>query len=208
MPLPIDEYAPSELVAALLLKLTGEPPNEHTERTPFRFVSMLEEMLDTKSEEFKFTTFPNENPKIDQMIVETNIPFYSLCEHHVVPFFGVAHVAYIPTKRIAGLSKLARLVRQASKGLNTQERITQTVADTLETALTLEKTEQFDIVLAKDNQPLGTACIIEAEHLCMAMRGVKAPGVVTTTSAMKGVFLDNDNLARQELMGLVRGRRA
>lgn len=214
MSLSLNEYSPENLAEALIRKLTGKPLNDHTRRTPHRFVQMLTEMLDTESEEFNFTTFLNEDPKIDQMIVERNIPFYSLCEHHVVPFFGVAHVAYIPTERLAGLSKLARLVRQASKGLNTQERITQTIADTLERALCREveaeeqdihgKTISVSTILM--GQPLGVACIIEAEHLCMAMRGVKAPGVTTTTSAMKGVFLNPKNQARQELMGLIRGR--
>ncbi len=168
---------------------------EHTEKTPARFLQMMEEML--VPEEFEFTLFPNEE-KLDQMIVVSNIPFYSLCEHHVVPFFGTAHIGYIPGSHIVGLSKLPRLVDYMAKGLNTQERITQRVADELWDKLNKAKVS-FDRV----SRPKGVACILKARHLCMEMRGVEKPGAYTTTSAMKGVFLNDTNQARAEFLQLV-----
>ena len=129
--------------------------------------------------------------KADQVILQKDIPFWSICEHHFVPFFGKAHVAYIPTNgEVVGLSKLARLVRGYAAMPSIQERIGNQVADALE----------------KHLKPKGSACLIEAEHMCMTMRGVKAPGSVTVTSSLRGVFLDSD-AARAELFGLVRGFR-
>ncbi len=180
--------------AAELFRTLGVDVDQaHTKRTPERFVNMLEEMLTPV--DFEFTTFENEG--MDEMIVVSDIPFYSLCEHHVVPFFGTAVVAYIPTKKIAGLSKLPRLVQHAAKGLQTQERITHRVATRLEDYLE----DDHNI----GSRPLGTACILRARHLCMEMRGVQVPGVYTTTSAMRGVFLDATNQARQELLRLANG---
>ncbi len=177
---------------AVLEGLVYDLDHEHFERTPERFVQMLLDV--TQPISFDFTTFKNEE-ELDEMIVESDIDFYSMCAHHLLPFFGTAVVAYIPTDRIAGLSKLPRLVEQMSKGLNTQERITAHVASELEERL----------YHPGEEKPLGTACIIRARHLCMEMRGVKKPGVFTTTSAMRGVFIDPTNQARQELLRLAYG---
>ena len=124
------------------------------------------------------------------MIVMKDIEFFSLCEHHLLPFFGVAHVGYIPESRIVGLSKLARVVDIYARRLQVQERMTDQIADTLEEYL----------------KPKGTAVVISAKHMCMAMRGVQKFDAETTTSALRGVIFDEDS-ARQEFMDFVnRGR--
>jgi len=124
---------------------------------------------------------------MDEMILQTNIPFYSLCEHHIAPFFGVAHVAYIPNGKIVGLSKLARTVDFYSRRLQNQERITQQIADRIQ----------------KELSPVGVAVVLKAQHLCMAMRGVKKHDTWTTTSKMNGVFRTDLN-CRQEFLNLIK----
>ncbi len=128
----------------------------------------------------------------DEMIMVHDIPLYGMCEHHLVPFVGKAHVAYVPNRdqRITGLSKLARLVDLLSKKLQVQERLTAEIADALDQAL----------------EPRGVFVVIEAEHLCMTMRGVKKPGSVTVTSAVRGRFR-TDARTRAEAMSLIRDRR-
>lgn len=138
--------------------------------TPKRFAKMIREL--TTAEDFNFTTFPNTAGS--EMIVQKDIHFVALCSHHIVPFMGVAHVAYIPDKVIVGLSKLARTVRWWAAGLWTQEELTQAIVNNLDDAL----------------EPLGVAVIMEAEHLCMSIRGIQAPGTRTLTSTLRGVFLD------------------
>ena len=132
------------------------------------------------------TTFKQENHQ--EMVLLRDIPFYSHCEHHMVPFFGTVHIAYIPNGDIVGISKLARLVEVFARRLQVQERLTSQIADTIEQVL----------------NPLGVAVVITAEHLCMTMRGVQKPGSKTTTSAMRGVFRDNANNAREELLLLLK----
>jgi GTP cyclohydrolase I len=134
--------------------------------------------------QWNFTTFDSEG--YDQMIVQTNIPFYSLCEHHIAPFFGEGHIAYIPDGKIVGLSKLARTLDEFSRRLQNQERITQQVAEFLVDKL----------------NPKGVAVVIKAKHLCMEMRGVKKHDTYTTTSKMVGVFEDDIN-ARNEFLKLI-----
>jgi GTP cyclohydrolase I len=141
---------------------------------------MLEEL--TTAEEFEFTTFDNDLRK-DEMIVIKDIPFVSLCAHHLIPFAGYAHIGYIPIKVIAGLSKFPRAVKFWSKGLWTQEDLTDAIAHYLD-----------DMLL----EPLGVAVVMEAEHMCMTIRGVQTPGVKTITSTMLGAFLDPAKLARTE----------
>ncbi len=127
----------------------------------------------------------------DEMVLVKDIPFASLCEHHLIPFVGKAHVAYIPNAdgRITGLSKLARLVEGYAKRPQVQERITTQVADTLERVL----------------EPRGVLVVVEAEHLCMSMRGVNKPGAVTVTSAVRGAFRD-DARTRAEAMAFIHGK--
>ena len=161
--------------------------DEHHADTPKRFAKMLRDLTNRDAEEFKFTVFENVD-LLDAMIVVEPVPFYTLCAHHVIPFFGHAYLAYIPDKSIAGLSKLARTVTYMSKGLWAQENLTAEIADFLENELA----------------PLGVAVVMRAEHLCMAMRGAHISGAKTTTSAMRGVFLDTSKGARSEFLDLVR----
>lgn len=156
--------------------------------TPVRVVAMLQEMFHV--EPLKFTTFddgdmPASASDMGIVLVE-NIPFSSMCAHHVLPFMGVAHVAYIPTATVLGISKLARVVTTFSKGLRTQEEIG---------ALSVE-------FLMKHAKALGAAVVLEAEHTCMSIRGAKAHGAITTTSALRGVFFEKPEV-RAELMGLL-----
>lgn len=160
--------------------------SEHMQRTPERFAKMLRDL--TTPEPFEFTVFDNTG-HLDEMIVLDGIPFYTLCAHHVIPFYGYAYVGYIPDGRIAGLSKFSRAVRSMAKGLWVQEELTVAIADFLEDKLA----------------PKGVAVVLKAEHLCMAMRGVQTPGVSTTTSAMRGVFGDHSRTAKAEFMETIRG---
>lgn len=166
----------------ILIALGEDASREGLAETPKRYIKFMREFKEKK--EFKFTTFDSEG--MDEMILETNIPFYSLCEHHTAPFFGKAHIAYIPNKKIVGLSKLARCLDYIANGLQNQERITMDVAEKIQNEL----------------NPLGVAVVLEAEHLCMAMRGVKKHGVTTKTSKLIGVF-KSDTSCRSEFMRLI-----
>jgi GTP cyclohydrolase I len=158
----------------------------HMKDTPMRYAQQILDL--TTREEFKFTTFEATS---DEMIVIAPVPFYTLCAHHVIPFYGQAYIGYVPGKTIAGLSKFGRLVKWAAKGLWVQEELTGFIASELESRLS----------------PRGVAVILEGEHLCMAMRGVEMPGVVTTTSSMRGVFGDHTRTAKAEFMQLIEGKR-
>lgn len=147
--------------------------------TPRRYVKFMSTF--TSYPEPNFTTFSSED--YDQMIVVREIQFYSLCEHHLVPFFGKANVAYIPDRKIVGLSKIPRLVRFYAQGLQNQERITKQVATRLQSVLA----------------PKGVAVNLRATHLCMCMRGVESHGAETTTTALEGAFKDDLN-AREEFL--------
>lgn len=172
---PEGMYAAESLkyaVGQYLAEFYPQEGNEGIKETPQRYVKFLLEFCSYP--EPKYTTFDAEN--YDQMIVQSNIPFYSLCEHHMVPFFGVASVGYIPKGEIVGLSKLARCVEYFSRGLQNQERITQQVANKLHDVLS----------------PQGVGVVITARHLCMEMRGVKKAGATTTTTALTGCFKKPD----------------
>jgi len=171
-----------EAARALLTKTTGLKQDAHGEKTPERFVRMLREL--TTPEEFSFTTFEAES---DEMIVIQNIPFVSVCNHHVIPFIGEAWIGYIPDKKIAGLSKFARTVQFYSKRLQVQERLTKQIMRRL--------TEELN--------PLGLIVLLEAEHLCMTIRGVQTPGAKTTTSEVFGVFADHDRTAKSEFFHII-----
>ena len=178
-------------VLEILAALGEDPEREGLQKTPGRVARMYEEL---------FTGF-EENPADhleitfaadhDEMVMVRDIPFASLCEHHMVPFMGRAHLAYIPGSdgRITGLSKLARLVDGYSKRLQVQERMTSQIADAIELAL----------------DPKGVLVVVEAEHLCMSMRGVKKSGTSTVTSAVRGLFR-SDASTRFEAMQFVQGR--
>jgi GTP cyclohydrolase I len=165
---PTAPAAPTEAVREILRWLGEDVNREGLLDTPKRFLKFLKEF--TSCPEFNFTAFAAEDA--DEMIVQKNIPFYSLCEHHMAPFFGVAHVAYIPNGKIVGLSKLARCVDLYANRLQNQERITSQIAQRLTDELA----------------PLGVAVSLTAQHLCMCMRGVKKHDTTTTTTKLLGVF--------------------
>lgn len=175
----------------LILEGVGEDPDrEGLRETPARVARMYEEIfagLDEDPARHLLKTFDEGH---EEMVLVRDIPFYSVCEHHLVPFFGMAHVAYIPgtNGRICGLSKLARLVDGFAKRPQVQERLTTQVADTLMSKLS----------------PRGVIVVMEAEHLCMSMRGVKKPGTKTITSAVRGAFQTHSE-TRAEALSLLRG---
>ncbi len=171
-------------VRNLLCYMGEDPDREGLKETPGRVLQMLSEM--GTLENFSFTTFDAEG--MSQMIVQTDIPLYSLCEHHMLPFMGTAAVGYIPDKKIVGLSKLARCVRYCSRGLQNQERITQKIAD----------------MIAEHLEPKGIGVVLRARHLCMEIRGASVPNVYTTTSDLRGVLLEEPE-ARAEFLELARG---
>lgn len=167
-----------------ILQYLGEDPNrEGLKDTPKRYIKFLKEFLAPK--EFEFTSFSSEG--MDEMIIQTNIPFYSLCEHHIAPFFGVANVAYIPNDKIVGLSKLARTVDLYANRLQNQERITNQIAERLMLEL----------------EPKGVAVSMKAQHLCMNMRGVKKHDTWTTTTKLTGAFKENQ-MARSEFLSFIK----
>ena len=167
-----------------LLQYFGEDVNrEGLKDTPKRYVKFFKEFLNPPK--WNCTTFKGEG--YDEMIVQTNIPFHSLCEHHIAPFFGEGHIAYIPNERIVGLSKLARTLETYSRRLQNQERITTQVAE----------------FLWKELQPKGVAVVLTAKHMCMEMRGVKKHDTNTTTSKMMGSFKE-DYKARTEFLNLIK----
>ena len=177
-------------VSELLIAICEDPERDGLVATPKRVAAMYEELFsglhDDPARHLE-VTFAAEH---DEMVMVRDIPFASLCEHHLVPFLGRAHLAYIPAEdgRITGLSKLARLVDGYARRLQVQERMTTEIADAI------------DAVLA----PRGVLVVLEAEHLCMSMRGVKKPGTLTVTSAVRGLFR-TDVATRAEAMQFVRG---
>jgi GTP cyclohydrolase I len=179
---PIDLDAAEQAVADLLRALGHDPTAEHARETPRRVAAAYAELLTPR--EFTLTTFANDE-EYDELVVARDIPFHSLCEHHLLPFKGVAHVGYLPGERILGLSKLARVVELFARGLQVQERLTKQVADWLQEAL----------------EPKGVGVIVEAEHLCMSLRGVQASGSLTVTSAVHGT-LREDPRSRAEFFAL------
>jgi GTP cyclohydrolase IA len=187
-PARFDREAVVAAVRTILEAIGEDPDRDGLQKTPERVADMYREIFagigyDPASE--LDVTFEADH---DEMIMVRDIPLYSVCEHHLVPFIGKAHVAYIPNEQgdITGLSKLARLVDTLAKRPQVQERLTTQVAEAIERAL----------------NPRGVLVVIEAEHLCMSMRGVKKPGSETVTSAVRGMFRRN-SATRAEAMGLI-----
>ncbi|TYB47646.1 GTP cyclohydrolase I FolE [Nonomuraea sp. PA05] len=178
----VDVEAAQRAVADLLTALGRDAESEHLADTPRRVAHAYAELLAPR--EFNLTSFPNEEG-YDELVLARDIPVQSLCEHHLLPFQGVAHVGYLPGDRILGLSKLARVVELFARDLQVQERLTKQVADWLQQHLA----------------PKGVGVVIEAEHLCMSMRGVRVRGSRTVTSAMQG-RLREDARSRQEFFAL------
>jgi GTP cyclohydrolase I len=180
----IDEVGVVLAVKDLLLALGQDLTAESLQDTPRRVAATYAELLRPRS--FSLTTFPNSD-EYDEMVVARGIPFSSLCEHHLLPFVGVAHVAYLPGDRILGLSKLARVVEMFAQRLQVQERLTKQVAAWLHQHV----------------EPKGVGVVLEAEHTCMSIRGVRAPGTKTLTSALHGVIRD-DPRTRAEFLALAK----
>ncbi len=180
----VDQAGAARAVTDLLRALGRDPESPHLVDTPRRVAAAYAELLSPR--DFDLTTFPNDEG-YDELVLARGIPVYSLCEHHMLPFHGVAHVAYLPADRILGLSKLARVVELFARDLQVQERLTQQVANWLQAHLA----------------PKGVGVVIEAEHMCMSMRGVQTPGVVTLTSALHGL-LREDPRSRQEFFDLAK----
>ena len=178
----VDQAAVARAVRELLLALGQDVTQETLRDTPRRVAASFAELLEPRA--FGLTTFPNEEG-YDELVVARDLPFSSLCEHHLLPFVGVAHVAYLPGDRILGLSKLARVVELFARRLQVQERLTKQVAGWLSEHL----------------QPKGVGVVLEAEHMCMSIRGVRAPGARTVTSALHGGLRD-DPRTRAEFLAL------
>jgi GTP cyclohydrolase IA len=174
--------AAERAVHDLLLALGRDPSSPHLADTPRRVATSFIEMLTPR--EFDLTTFPNDE-HYDELVLAKSIPVQSLCEHHMLPFTGVAHVGYLPGERILGLSKLARVVELFARDLQVQERLTVQIANWLQEHL----------------KPKGVGVVIEAEHMCMSLRGVQARGSRTITSSVQGV-LREDGRSRQEFFAL------
>lgn len=175
------------LAEYLLFAVAGlDPGNPQEADTPKRFVNALRE-LTTPDTTWKFTTFDAES---DEMVTMYNIPFHSLCRHHVLPFQGVAHIAYVPDKLWAGASKLPRTVAHFSARLQTQEELTAQIAEYLGSKLL----------------PKGVAVVMEAEHTCMTLRGVRTYGTRMRTATVTGVFADHEKTAKAEFFSGINGR--
>jgi GTP cyclohydrolase I len=178
----IDQPAAERAARDLLLALGADPDSEGLRDTPRRVARAYTELL--TPEPFDMTTFPNDEG-YDELVVVRDIPFHSLCMHHMLPFHGTATVAYIPDERILGLSKLARVVDMFARDLQVQERLTKQVANWLEQHL----------------RPKGVGVVLEAEHMCMTLRGVQKPGSRTVTSALHGLVRE-DLRTRGEFLAL------
>lgn len=173
----------AELAAAdLLVALGADLTDEGLRETPRRMASAFAELL--TAQPFHPTSFPND-AGYDELVVIRAIPFHSLCMHHLLPFHGVAHIAYLPRDRIMGLSKFGRVVEHFARDLQIQERMTTQIADWIEREL----------------EPKGVGVVLEAEHLCMSLRGIQKPGARTVTSALHGLVRD-DARTRQEFLAL------
>jgi GTP cyclohydrolase I len=188
----VDKERIASAVTDILSAIGDDPGRDGLERTPERVANMYEEILggvDDDPDRHLTVTFDAGH---DEMVMVSPIPFASVCEHHIIPFVGEAHVAYIPSAdgRITGLSKLARLVDSLARRLQVQERLTTQIADSMERVL----------------RPRGVLVVIEAEHMCMTIRGVKKPGTKATTSAVRGLFRD-DARTRAEAMAFIHRRR-
>ncbi len=175
-------------VREILIAIGDDPDREGLQETPARVAKMYEEIFSGMTDDPKqYLKIFSENT--DEMVIVRDIPLYSMCEHHLIPFMGKAHIAYIPKNgRVIGLSKLARIVTSFAKRPQLQERLTAQIADFLYTEL----------------EPQGAAVVIEAQHLCMTMRGARAAGAETRTSALRGT-MRSDAKTRAEVMSLLKG---
>jgi GTP cyclohydrolase I len=184
----MDKPRIEKAVREILLAIGEDPEREGLLDTPRRIANMYEEIFSGLVEDpEKHLEIYFQKEMYEELVLVRDIPFYSTCEHHLVPFVGKAHVAYIPKNgKLTGLSKLARVVETVSRRPQLQERLTATVADTIYRKL----------------EPHGVIVVVEAEHMCMTMRGVKKPGAMTVTSAIRGIF-EKDPKSRAEVMSMI-----
>lgn len=184
----MDKEKIENAVKEILIAIGEDPNREGLLETPKRVANMYEEIFAGLTEDPKQHIKLFDEQSNDEMVIVKDIPFYSMCEHHLLPFFGKAHIAYIPSdNKIIGLSKLARIVDNFAKKPQVQERLTSDVAD----------------FLNKNLQPKGVAVIMEAEHMCMTMRGARAAGAKTQTSALRGI-MRTDAKSRAEVLSLLK----
>ncbi|WP_238882275.1 GTP cyclohydrolase I FolE [Clostridium sp. YIM B02551] len=184
----VDKIKIQDAVRMILEAIGEDPDREGLKDTPLRISKMYEEIfsgIGETAEKYLDRTFTAER---DDLVIEKDITYYSMCEHHLVPFFGKVHIAYIPNGKVAGLSKLARTVEVYAKKPQLQERLTAEIADAMMEYL----------------RPKGVMVIIEGEHMCMTMRGVKKPGTKTVTTSYRGDFEENVDL-RREVRELING---
>lgn len=187
---PIDHERIEAAVREILLAVGEDPDREGLRETPQRVARMYEELFAGVGRDARVHLHKTFTQKYDEMVVVKDIAFESICEHHLLPFFGKAHVAYLPRGKIVGLSKLARVVEALSRRPQVQERMTEEIAE----------------LLTQELSARGVAVILEASHTCMTVRGIRKPGAICTTSAMRGTFRENVS-TRTELMSLIYGRR-
>lgn len=187
----MDTQRIEQAVEALISAIGEDPKREGLKETPRRVAEMYAEIFSGTHADPADEIDVFFESDYDELIILKDIPLYSVCEHHLLPWVGKAHVGYLPNPdgRITGLSKLARVVDVASRRLQVQERLTMQIADAIESRL----------------EPRGVLVVIEAEHLCMTMRGVRKPGTMTVTSAVRGLIRDNV-ATRQEAMRLIESR--
>jgi GTP cyclohydrolase I len=175
-------------ISVLLSAIGDGVDREGTAKTPTRVANMYDDLLSGYSvDTAELLSGAMFEVEYDEMVVLKDIDFYSLCEHHLLPFYGKVHVGYLPDQKIVGLSKIPRLVEMFARRLQVQERMTQQIA----------------VVMDELIEPIGVGVVVEAQHLCAAMRGVKKPNTVMTTSAVRGLFKRN-SITRNEFMGHVR----
>ena len=187
----MDKKRIEEAIRTIIKEIDPEPDRPDLARTPERVAKMYEEIFAGAFTDVDKVLQVLLSEQHDEIVLVKDIPVYSVCEHHMLPFYGKAHVAYIPKdNRITGLSKLARIVDVLARRLQVQERLTAAISN----------------IIMKKLQPYGVIVVIEAEHLCMIMRGVKKPGSYTITSAVRGIFKENEK-TRAEALSLIMSRR-
>lgn len=183
----VDIEKAQQAIRDLLIAIGEDPQREGLLETPKRCALMYQELLSGMDDDASVHLSKQFDVEHAELLLEKDIPFYSLCEHHLLPFYGKAHIAYLPGEKVAGLSKLARTVEVYARRLQLQEQMTSQIAD-----------DVMNYLNAK-----GVMVVIEAEHMCMTMRGVKKPGSKTTTLATRGDFTDNPSL-QQICLGMIR----
>ena len=183
----IDQDRIKRAVHEILIAIGEDPSREGIKETPRRIAEMYAEVFSGMKEDPREVLSVGFEEGHNEMVILKDIPFYSMCEHHLLPFYGMAHIGYIPNGRVVGASKLGRVVEILAKRPQLQERLTTQIADTIVEAL----------------QPQGVAVVIEAEHMCMTMRGVKQPGSNIVTSAMRGSFRTRA-VTRAEFLSLIK----